>query len=365
MARIGLGKKWKCVFANDWDSKKTASYIKNFPDENIFVSKDVAKIKTSDLPGTPDLIWASFPCQDLSLAGSRNGLQGERSGTLWPFWNLICDLAAEKRKPRIIVLENVVGALTSHSGKDFIAICKAVVSEGYKIGAIVIDAVHFIPQSRPRLFIVAVEDGTIIPDELQSNIPLDIHHPRRIMQAYQLLPQNLQKNWIWWRLPDLPERKKTLQSIIESNPVGIRWHTREETDRLLSLMSDTNLNKVNRVLSKSDLQIGCVYKRTRKVNGSKVQRAEVRFDGISGCLRTPAGGSSRQTVIIFKNGEIRSRLLSPRETARLMGVPDDYILPGKYNEAYHLMGDGLVVPVVSWLETHLLRPLLSNYSQNQ
>lgn len=97
-----------------------------------------------------------------------------------------------------------------------------------------------------------------------------------------------------------------------------------------------------------------------KVDGQvvgKTQRAEVRFDESSGCLRTPAGGSSRQTVLLVEGGRVRSRLLSPREAARLMGVPEDYPLPSNYNEAYHLFGDGLVVPVVSWLEQHLLRPL--------
>ena len=55
---------------------------------------------------------------------------------------------------------------------------------------------------------------------------------------------------------------------------------------------------------------------------------------------------------------LASRLLAPREAARLMGVPEDYPLPEKYNDAYHLFGDGVVVPVVSWLEKHLLRPLV-------
>jgi DNA (cytosine-5)-methyltransferase 1 len=57
---------------------------------------------------------------------------------------------------------------------------------------------------------------------------------------------------------------------------------------------------------------------------------------------------------------IRSRLLSPREAARLMGVPDTYKLPENYTEAYHLMGDGLVVPVVRWLEQHLLHSLAAS-----
>lgn len=105
--------------------------------------------------------------------------------------------------------------------------------------------------------------------------------------------------------------------------------------------------------------IGGIYRRTRPDgSGGKVQRAEVRFDNISGCLRTPAGGSSRQTILVVEESRVRSRLLSPREAARLMGLPDDYILPRNYNEAYHLAGDGVAVPVVRFLAERILEPVL-------
>src|SRR5713226_9553854 len=90
---------------------------------------------------------------------------------------------------------------------------------------------------------------------------------------------------------------------------------------------------------------------------SRTQLPEVRFDQVAGCLRSPVGGSSRQSIVVVDGGTVRSRLLSPREAARLMGVPESYPLPKNYNEAYHLFGDGVAVPVVSWLEKHLLRPL--------
>ena len=66
-----------------------------------------------------NLAWGSFPCQDLSLAGAGAGLKGDRSGTFWPFWNLMTGLIQESRAPRLVVLENVCGTLTSHEGKDF------------------------------------------------------------------------------------------------------------------------------------------------------------------------------------------------------------------------------------------------------
>src|SRR5439155_2679056 len=104
--------------------------------------------------------------------------------------------------------------------------------------------------------------------------------------------------------------------------------------------------------------VGTIYKRTRPGDdGVRKQRAEVRFDQVAGCLRTPVGGSSRQSIVVVDGRTVRSRLLSPRGAARLMGVPESYPLPENYNEAYHLFGDGVAVPVVSWLEKHLLRPL--------
>jgi DNA (cytosine-5)-methyltransferase 1 len=105
--------------------------------------------------------------------------------------------------------------------------------------------------------------------------------------------------------------------------------------------------------------VGSVYRRTRPdETGAKRQRAEVRFDEIAGCLRTPAGGSSRQTILVVDGKKIRSRLLSPREAARLMGLDESYRLPERYNEAYHVCGDGVCVPVVRHLAGRLLEPLL-------
>jgi hypothetical protein len=68
MARAGLGDGWKCLFANDFDYKKGETYRKNWGDKELR-TLDVGKLRTSDLPGSADLAWASFPCQDLSLAG--------------------------------------------------------------------------------------------------------------------------------------------------------------------------------------------------------------------------------------------------------------------------------------------------------
>jgi DNA (cytosine-5)-methyltransferase 1 len=125
-------------------------------------------------------------------------------------------------------------------------------------------------------------------------------------------------------------------------------------------MSPVNLAKLAGAKRAGRRIVGGVYKRTRlDERGAKVQRAEVRFDEVAGCLRTPAGGSSRQVILVIDGKRVRSRLISARETARLMGLPDSYRLPKNYNEAYHLTGDGVVVPVVAHLARHLFEPIVA------
>lgn len=365
MARLGLGPRWRCLFANEWCPKKAASYQAMFgfgeprqcPELRI---QDVALLTPADLPGRPDLVWGSFPCQDLSLAGNGAGLRGHRSGTFNPFWKLIRSLADGGRAPRSIVLENVTGAITSHGGRDFAHIIGCIASAGYRVGALVIDAVRFVPQSRPRLFFVAAGKDTPSLRSRSAAYPDSMWHPAPLRSAFAALPAELKDQWVWWTLPAPPSYPETLLDLLESSPADVDWHSPSQTSRLLAMMSDVNLDKIARAKAAQKPIAGTIYRRTRPApNGGKIQRAEVRFDGIAGCLRTPAGGSSRQFVILVDGESVRTRLLSAREAARLMGVPDEYPLPANYNDAYHLFGDGLAVPAVRWLSQHLLEKLLA------
>lgn len=362
MAREGLGTYWRCLFANDFDQKKGAVYRTNgrtSRDSDVLKVADIRALATSDISGTADLAWASFPCQDLSLAGGGAGLKGDRSGTFWPFWGLMKGLVSEGRGPAIIALENVCGTLTSHGGRDFAAICTAFQRAEYTFGAIVIDASHFVPQSRPRLFVIGVRDDIPIPAELTQPAPSAIWHPRGLRTAQERATREARDRWVWWSLPTPVERNISLADLIEDEPIDVGWHTPSETRRILGMMSDVNLAKVEAAKCTNRRIVGTVYKRTRlDERRCKVQRAEVRFDDVAGCLRTPAGGSSRQLILVVEGQKVRSRLISGRETARLMGLPDEYSLPANYNEAYHLTGDGVVVPVVRHLAEHVFEPIL-------
>jgi DNA (cytosine-5)-methyltransferase 1 len=260
MVRAGLGPSWSCLFANDFDPRKAASYTANWGAEQLRID-NVAHLTVDDLPGSADLAWASFPCQDLSLAGAGEGLKGHRSGTFWPFWKLMRALATEGRPPRMIVLENVCGALTSHEGKDFAAIGAALAAGSYQFGAVVMDAAHFLPQSRPRLFIVAVRSALSLPAGLTADGPVAPWHPRALVVAHRKLPTRTQATWIWWRLPPPPVRNTAFSDLIEETPKSVRWHTPAETKHLLSLMSPKNLAKVEAAKRAGRRMVGSLYRR--------------------------------------------------------------------------------------------------------
>ena len=362
MARAGLGANWDCAFANDFDPMKADVYRANWGAED-FVLGDVNAIGTDQLIGQADLVWASFPCQDLSLAGNAVGLgtvaDQTRSGAFWAFWRLMEALVVAGRQPAVIVLENVYGALTANDGRDFAAICRSLALGGYRFSAVVIDAVHFVPQSRPRVFIVALRHDMEVPAHLLADGPTTEWHPKVMGNAIDRLSEMDREQWFWIAPRQPKSDRKPFSSIIEAEPTGVAWHTGAETEKLIAMMSDVNRARLSAMQNTGLRSVGTIYKRTRvDSKGCRRQRAELRDDEVAGCLRTPGGGSSRQIVVVVDGPVVRTRLLSPREAARLMGLPDTYKLPPRYNDAYHVAGDGVVVPVVRYLAEAVIEPIL-------
>ncbi|TYO89982.1 DNA cytosine methyltransferase [Oceanicella actignis] len=357
MARIGLGAGWRCLMANDNDPVKCAAYRENFGDAHL-IERPVAELCAADLPGRADLAWASFPCQDLSLAGLRRGMSAARSGAFWGFWFLIEQLLREGRAPRALMIENVVGLASSNDAADLAALTGALAQAGYSYDAHVVDAAGFVPQSRPRLFIFAWLGPT--PAHMIDPAPV---RPMPLFRGLIRIGPDSDRAFVPLRLAPPPGRRADLGDLLEERPADQRWRSAAQTRALLALMTPRHRARVEEARARARAEgrrvAGGVYRRTRPDGkGGTVQRAEVRFD-VAGCLRTPAGGSSRQTVLACEpDGRLRSRLLSAREAARLMGLPDDYRLPPTYTNAYKLAGDGVVPPVVRHLAAHLIEPLL-------
>ena len=236
-------------------------------------------------------------------------------------------------KPKILLVENVAGLLSTNGGDNYRVLHLALTERGYRCGAILLNASHFVPQSRPRVFIIAVREDCPIPAELVGNGPCWLHN-NAATQLGRKLP-----GWVWWHTEKPPRRVVSLKDIVEDDATF-------DKDDVLRLVPERHQTKVR------TLYTVCAtgYRRTR--NGT--QQLELRFDGIAGCLRTPEGGSSKQYLVVKKNGQTHARLLTVREAARLMGAPDSFVLPGSYNDGYKAMGDAVAAPVARFIGERFL-----------
>ncbi len=354
MARAGPSGLFDCAWANDIDPMKCNAYRANFGNDEL-VEQDLWDVRSESIPKA-DLAWASFPCQDLSLAGARAGLSAKRSGTFWGFWQRIQELSQRGHRPTLLVLENVVGLLSSHGGQDFVDIIECLAEADYYVGAMVLDARRFVPQSRPRLFIVAHQGK--LPAQSTTNSPNLDYHTGSLVTRVASLSDTARQRWVWWSLPDGVNRQASLVSVLDRSPPDSAWRSQEQFEKLCGIMAPRHLERLSNAVIEHDFNVGAVYRRMRIENGERVQRAEIRYDGLAGCLRTPAGGSSRQFLVVTEGGRARMRPLMPREAARLMGCAEGYVLPERELAALKVLGDGVCVPTVRWLAHNLLLPLL-------
>lgn len=323
------------LWANDICPKKADVFRVNHGAEKFHLGS-VTRVDGRELP-VAALSWASFPCQDLSLAGKSAGIQASRSGLVWE-WLRVMDEIPEAAP--ILVAENVVGLMAWDGGSQYRQLHEAMTERGYRVGAFVLDAVRWLPQSRPRVFVVGVHKTAAPPTELLDDGPNWLHSKAVIKAAQRL------DDWLWWKMPEPAPRRLSLSGVIDWKAPCLDEAISKKT---LALIPAEHMRR----LQESGLKVAPGYKRIR----SGRQVLELRFDDVAGCLRTPQGGSSRQYLVIRRRGNWRARLLTVKETARLMGAPETYRLPGKYNDGYKAMGDAVAVPAVAYLAEHLLTKL--------
>ncbi|TVQ57864.1 MAG: DNA cytosine methyltransferase [Rhodobacteraceae bacterium] len=355
MVSAALGPRWRRLFANDIDPEKAAAFAANWGADGLLV-RDVRAVTVADLPGRPDLVWASSPCQDLSLGGRGAGFAGARSAAFLPFWALVEALAADGRAPAIVAFENVYGALVSRGGADLRVVADAFRRAGYRFGAAVLDAAAFLPQSRPRLFVVGLRRDMAPPPGLAAAAPEPDRHPTALVAGLRTLLAS--GDAFLLAPPRPPARNIGLADLLQDDPPDAPWLPDAETARRLAMIAPRHRPALDAARAARGRVVAPLFRRTRVEAGVKVSRYEPRWDGLAGCLRTPAGGSSRQEILVFEHGRARMRLFSPRETARLMGLPDGYALPARRSAAFRLTGDGVAVPVVRWLRDTVFEPAL-------
>ena len=352
LMRMGLEKAgWKTIWANDIDPDKEAMYSRHFDDaDSHFALGDVHLIEPRAIPAVT-LATASFPCTDLSLAGGRRGLAGTGSGAFWGFIDAIKGMG--HRKPPIVLLENVTGFLTSHNGNDFRDACVALNDLGYAVDAFIIDAVHFVPQSRQRLFVV----GSKRQPSPQVEEPLSFFEGNgRPSALADFIFRRPEIQWAIRYLPALPAPEANLADIIEALPPDSKyWWRPERSDYLLNQMSKKHRATADEMIEGKKPGYGTVFRRVRQGRSM----AELRTDGVAGCLRTPRGGSGRQILFVAGQGQYAVRLLTPRECARLMGADSFKIDPElSLNKALFGFGDAVCVSVIEWIARNYLEPLL-------
>jgi DNA (cytosine-5)-methyltransferase 1 len=331
------------VWANDIEPFKQRMYELNFPADDFHLG-DISEVSADSIPDV-EILTASFPCTDVSLAGRRAGLAGKASGLFWQVARLLEEMG--ERRPSVLMLENVPSLASSHQGRDLLAIVEEFNRQGYLCDLLVLDARHFVPQSRPRLFILGfrtppAERGSFEPGPMRPKWISDLAERHPELGLFPLV------------LPELPERDQDLEAVVERLGADHPdWWDEARTRSFIDSMSELQRSRLDAMTQASSRSWATAYRRTR--NGRAIW--EMRADSIAGCLRTPRGGSSKQAIVEAGRGHVRVRWMTAREYARLQGAPD-YALDGiRSSHATFGFGDAVCVPAIAFITEHLLAPL--------
>lgn len=354
LVRLGLEQKgWKVTFANDISSKKYEMYKGFFPDQDdYYVVGDIFDLDVQKIPRTT-LATCSFPCVDLSLAGNMNGIDGKHSSAFWGFIKIL--ETQGDSSPDIVLVENVPGWLHSNTGKDFRLTIQALNRAGYACDVFTLDARRFTPQSRPRVFVVGVKQRR---DDRAPDLIIKRSKSLISDAIKKEVEENRDLDWFYNEIPVPPELNTSgLSGIVESLRLNdSRWWPDNEVKRHIEMMKEDHRQMVL-VLAAGKKQIYRTFYRRRR---DGFQRAEVRKDDLSGCLRTAVGGSGKQFLVMAGNGIIKMRAMTPREYARLQGVPDKYPIKTNGVQALTGFGDAVCVPAFAWIAENVLNPLFDD-----
>ena len=357
LMRLGLSKAgWKTVWANDFDAVKQRFYLHNLDDEQVeFDPRPIDKVGVGRVPSV-GIVAACFPCTDLSLAGAGRGLEdGKQSSAYLRFATMLAHFGS--RRPPFVILENVLGLIHSREGKDFRICLERLARAGYSIDAVKVDASHFVPQSRPRLFVVGVRDDIDLMPYItaESFVRPDQFRPASLFHFVQT---NKDLPWAIRPLPSLPQNADRLEQILDQfDSAHGTWWPSHRVQRLMEQVSERHLSTLTELLKVRGVVWATAFRRMR--HGRSM--AELRFDGIAGCLRTPKGGSAKQIVIRADQNGWMVRLLRVAECARLIGA-DSFRTDATgttVDNALFGFGDAVCVPVVEWLVRNYVNPIMA------
>lgn len=379
---------YECRFQVEWDKNCQQILQKHWPD----VPKwwDVSEVKGSELPPVDVLIFGS-PCQDLSVAGKRAGLSGERSVLFHQAMRIVKEMrdATGNTFPRAIVWENVAGALTSNRGADF----GVVLDEMAKAGALVIewallDAQYFgVPQRRRRIFLVALLDPSAASRCPNPLLPVaegvrrdSAKSGKKKQKAAGETPISFGRNsFAGWEETEIAitlaarDFKGGTVAVVDSlpskqdKPGPTAYSIRE--DAKANNFSATELDYAN------SLSALIPSPQSHHAQMFIVDESPMSFDTQFGSNAnvfqdmSPTLKSSQQQPSILQSDQdaqtVLVRRLTPIECERLMGWPDEHTrwrADGKEQTGTSRLrqcGNGVATPVARWVAKNL-HPVLAN-----
>ncbi len=298
----------RCVFTSEWNTYARKTYLVNFPDAVDAFAGDITQVDEQDVPDH-DLLLAGFPCQPFSIAGvskknslgDSHGFLDETQGTL--FFDVARIIKA--KRPKAFLLENVKNLRSHDKGKTFRIICKVLEEElGYHIHHRVIDGQSYVPQHRERLLIVGFREPT---------------------------------NFSWNDMR-LPQDGPRLGSIL---------HPQDGSEEAEPPYTEGAKARVNSkyTLSPKLWQYLRDYAAKHRAAGNGFGFGLVDGDSVTRTLsaRYFKDGSE---ILVSQGPRKRPRRLTPRECARLMGLPDTFLIPVSDTQAYQLLAKTAVVPMI-------------------
>ena len=311
----------KCVFTSEWNKYARQTYAANFREYKTHIFEgDITEVDAKKIP-SHNVLLAGFPCQPFSIAGvskknslgRSHGFQDATQGTL--FFDVARIIAA--KRPQAFVLENVKNLTRHDKGKTF-EIIKSVLTDdlGYNISFRVIDSRAWVPQGRQRIVIVGL-DKSVYGEGKQFNFDL--------MQIPKKSP----------RMDQVLHSENGKESAEEPYTNGARAEVNDKY--ILSKHLWTYLKN---------------YAAKHKEAGNGFGYGIVTSDDVARTLsaRYYKDGSE---ILVSRGIRRIPRRLTPRECARLMGFPDDYIIPVSDTQAYKQFGNSVVVPMMKEVATAL------------
>jgi len=298
----------RCVFTSEWNPWAQKTYLANFPESVHALEGDITMVDACDIPDH-DVLLAGFPCQPFSIAGvskknalgRAHGFADETQGTL--FFD-VARIIAEKR-PAAFLLENVKNLVSHDKGNTFRVIRKVLTEElGYHIEFKVVDGAHFVPQHRERILIVGFREKTDFSfDDLA-----------------------------------LPEKRTTMKDVLHPQDGS------EKPEAHYTVGPKARVDDRYTLTPKLWAYLQA-YAEKHRAAGNGFGFGLVTGDSVARTLsaRYYKDGSE---ILVSQGPRKRPRRLTPRECARLMGFPDDFVIPVSDTQAYKQFGNSVVMPVM-------------------